>query len=440
MKISHIRISNILGIDDLEFSPGGALTEISGPNGTGKTSILEAIKAVTGGGQDATLLRKGADKGEVVLVLDDGTELHQRVTATGSKRDVVQGGEKLTKPADFIKALTDNLSVNPVDFLTAPKRDRVNALLEAMPIQIDVAKLTEISGVPVNPGSSVHGLQIIDLVRQQVYEDRTGTNRAVKEKDATINQLRLAMPEVPGGVEGNEGELLETLEQARAARDAETKRIDDKLTGLRQESQARVDVIRESAQKRIDEIKAEAQSAIDTEKAALTDTEAKAGRVRQKALDTFVELSGPIDSTLSAIRTNRNAFAKREQTLLTIAKMEEDLAGLVADAARQTEAIDAIDGYKSDLLAALPIPGLEVKDGEVFRDGIAFDRLNTAQQVSIAIDIAKLRAGELGIVCIDRFECMAPDAFEEFKQRAETSGLQLFVTRVTGEEFSVRTQ
>ncbi|CAH1654942.1 Exonuclease SbcC [Hyphomicrobiales bacterium] len=60
MKIHHIRISNILGVDQLEFE-AGQFNEISGQNGTGKTSVLEAIKSVTQTGHDATLLRKGAE-------------------------------------------------------------------------------------------------------------------------------------------------------------------------------------------------------------------------------------------------------------------------------------------------------------------------------------------------------------------------------------------
>lgn len=61
MKIAHVKISNILGIAELEFTPAG-FNEISGPNGTGKTSVLEAIKAALSTGHDATLLRKGAER------------------------------------------------------------------------------------------------------------------------------------------------------------------------------------------------------------------------------------------------------------------------------------------------------------------------------------------------------------------------------------------
>ena len=462
MKINYIRIENILGLTSMELAPGGTLTEISGDNGLGKTSILEAIKAATQGGHDATLLRHGAEKGQIVLVLDDGTELHKNITASKSTLDLIKDGKKIPRPADVIKGLTDLLSVNPVEFLTAPKKDRVKVLLEAMPILIDTDKLAAITNIPVSAQEGLNGLALIDIIRQEVFEDRTGTNRAVKEKEGSIHQLTLAMPDLPGGVEGDEDELQRQLDTARETRDAETARIDSKLKGIRtdsaakvlaiktagrdavalatQETQSQIDAINVAMNARIATIRAADQTSVETELASCNDTEGKAGRVRQRALDMFVATAEPINATLGAIRANRNTFAKREQTKVMIQQMDTELVGLIADAARQTEALDEIDQYKSDLLNNLPIPGLEVKDGEVFRNGVAFDRLNTAQQVDIAIEIAKLRAGTLSIACIDRFECLSPDTFTEFKKRAEQSDLQLFITRVEPGQLTIRTQ
>ena len=439
MKISHIRISNILGIDHLEFSPEG-FTQITGPNGQGKTSVLEAIKAATGQGHDATLLRKGAEKGEVVLVLDDGTEIQQRVTATRTTRDVVRDGKKVPKPGDAIRALTDALAVNPVEFLTARPKDRVQVLLESMPIELDTQKLSTISGVPVSAHPSTHALAVIEYVRQQVYDDRTGTNRAVKEKDATINQLRLAMPAAPGGVEGDEDSLRAQLEQARVTRDTEQARIDTKLASIRADSAARTQAMKDEYRAKIDAMNAELSAAIEAERTTLADTEAKASRVRSKAGQTYQDAATPLEAAIAAIVANRDAAARRRATLDTIKTMETELADLKQDAERQTTALDGIDQYKHELLNSLPIPGLEVRDGEIYRDGIPFDRLNTAQRVGIAFEIAKIRAGELRAVCLDGMELLDTASLEELRKQAEAGDVQVFLTRVTGKEFAVETK
>ena len=439
MKIQHLRISNILGIAELELSPQG-FTQISGPNGTGKTSVLEAIKAVLSSGHDATLLRKGSDKGEVVLVLDDGTELSKTVTPATSTTAVRRDGKKIARPAEAIKALTDVLSVNPVDFLLAPKKERVRVLLESMPLEADTAHLAEIAGIEVKAAPGLHALHVINQVHQQVYDERTGTNRAVREKQATINQLEAAVPPAPAGVDGDEQDLELKLAEADGVRTGTLGRIAAKLDGLQRKAQEDIDAIRAETQRRIDEIRAEGQARADAVKADLAEQERKAAGAREKALAAHSQTVQPIQAQLASIRNDREAAGRRKQTLETIANLRTELATLQTDAQKQTEALAAIEQYKSDLLAALPIPGLEVRDGEILRNGIHFDRLNTAQQVEIAVEVAKLRAADLGVVCVDGLELLDSNTLAAFRESALASGLQLFITRVSDSEFSIQTQ
>lgn len=438
MKIAHVRISNILGIAELEFTPEG-FNEITGPNGTGKTSVLEAIQAVLKTGHDATLLRKGADKGEAVLVLDDGTELSKTVTADKSTSKVKVDGKATSRPAEALKALTDLYSANPIEFLRARKQDRVKVLLETMPLEADTEKLAEITGIPVTAQPGTHALAVIDAVYKEVYDDRTGTNRAVKEKDNTINQLKLAMPEAPGGVDGSEDELLAQVRAADEAKTTELERISNKLNGVKADNQAKLEAIRAETQRKIDEAKAEGQAAADAITAEERRIEGLAGTQREKTIQKHADAIAPLNTALNSIKENRGAHAKREQAMQTIQQMETELVDLQGDAARQTKALADLEQYKNDLLASLPIPGVEVKDGEIYRDGVVFDRLNTAQQVWVAIEIAKLRAGNLGVSCVDGIELLDPAAFEEFKKQSLASNLQLFVSRVSSEEFAVKT-
>lgn len=428
MKISHIKISNILGIDELEFSPSG-YTEISGTNASGKTSILEAIKSVLKGGHDATLLRKGAEQGEIVLVLDDNTEIKRRVSESDSVTEVRRDGKKISRPAETLKALADLMSVNPVDFLLAPKKDRVRVLLESMPIEVDADRLADISGVDVDHTPGVHALHVIDQVYKEVYDARTGTNRAVREKKATISQLEQAVPQVPEGAEGDEQELEEKIQEIEQAKSAEMDRIAKKLDAIRQETADK-----------IAEIQRKAQEAIDEQKAHLAEMERRAAAQREKSLQKFAEQREPVAAQLNTLRSNRDLAARRAQTLETIGIMKTELDALTEEAKSQTQALADIEAYKAELISSLPIPGLEVRDGEIYRDGVAFDRLNTAQQVSIAVEIAKLRAGKLGVVCVDGLELLDAKNYEAFKTRAIESGLQLFVTRVNDGEFSIETE
>ena len=79
----------------------------------------------------------------------------------------------------------------------------------------------------------------------------------------------------------------------------------------------------------------------------------------------------------------------------------------------------------------LPIPGAEVRDGEIYVNDVPFDRINRAQQVQFALNLARLRAGELGLVLVDGLECLDAETYPAFEAAAATTGLQFLVNRVT---------
>lgn len=439
MKIAHVKITNVLGITELEFTPQG-FNEITGRNGQGKTSVLEAIKAGLNTGHDATLLRRGEKEGEVVLVLDDqDMQIRKRIKADASPTEVKQGGKKVARPAEALRSFADMLSINPVDFLRAPKKDRVRVLLETMPIEVDISHLTEISGIDIDTRSMMQGLQLIDAVHTTVYDNRTGTNRAVKEKQSTISQLQAAIPPVPAGAEGDEDELTDRVTDIQRTCDAEMRRITTKLDELRASRDTKLQELRDELQERIDAIREEMTAKAEQVNAEFAESERKAGVQREKTTARATADRSPIDQQIAVIRNNREAAGRRTQTIDTITALETELEGLVEEAQAQTQALAAIEKYKSDLLDSLPIPGLEVKNGEVFRDGVPFDRLNTAQQVDIAVEIAKLRANGLGVICVDGIELLDSGAFDAFKARSIESGLQLFVSRVSDDDFSINT-
>lgn len=432
IKVSKIKISNILGIEDLELEPG-RFTAIVGRNGSGKTSTLEAIKAALRGGHDATLLRNGAESGEVVLVLDDGTEIGKRITAKGSSA-VFSGpdGKRSSKPAESIKQLIDALSVNPIEFLSVPRKQQISALLEAMPMTADLARLRELSGMTLADDlADMHALDVIEAVRKQVFDERTGTNRAVKEKEATINQLLGTIPEALAGLVGGEDEIQARIAEAEGVRDAELGRIATKLSGMEAEWETNLAYIEQKMQALRDE-----QAALLEKRATVRQA---AEKQRAKAGSDFAEARRPLDEQLAVIRSNRDAEAKARATRETAEAMQEEADQLREDAAKQTAALEKLEAYKAELLAGLPIPGLEVRDGEIWFRGVLFDRLNSAEQVKVAVEVAKLRAGQLGLVCVDGIERLDGPAFEDFKAAAIESGLQLVVTRVGDGPFAVET-
>jgi DNA repair exonuclease SbcCD ATPase subunit len=438
LHVSHVRISNILGIEELEFAPGG-FTEIVGANGSGKTSTIEALRSALRGGHDCTLLRKGAEKGEVVLVLDDGSQITKTITPDGTKVNVLRDERKLSRPAEAIKALHDVLSVNPVEFLRAPEKARVDALLQVMPITVNEERLEQIAGDLVQPGT---GLDQIEATKVAVFDERTAINRTSRDKDGAIKQLRATLPDhVPESPE-TDATLVEQLNAIDATRDRELEAIGGAFDVVCLSSHAEIDVLRG----RIDEIEAEARrqveavkGEIEAERAALAEVRAKSDAERSAVRERHAAARAEIQSRLDGIKAAHEQQARYALTTENISRMADELDGLQAQSHGLTEALDALDAYKAELLASLPIPGLEVVEGRLQRYGIPFDRLNTAQQVEIAVEIAKLRAGELGLICVDGLELLDEEHYEAFRQAAAASGLQLIVSRVGSGALEVRT-
>lgn len=67
--LSALSVRNIVLIDQLDLSLGSGLTVLTGETGAGKSILLDALTLALGGRGDASLVRKGAESGQVVAVL-----------------------------------------------------------------------------------------------------------------------------------------------------------------------------------------------------------------------------------------------------------------------------------------------------------------------------------------------------------------------------------
>ena len=66
MRLTHLEVTDHRNISHAELHPDPHLTVLCGPNGQGKTNLLEAIWLLTGGksfrgSKDAELIRRGCD-------------------------------------------------------------------------------------------------------------------------------------------------------------------------------------------------------------------------------------------------------------------------------------------------------------------------------------------------------------------------------------------
>ena len=70
--LSALSVRNIVLIDQLDLGLDGGLTVLTGETGAGKSILLDALTLALGGRGDASLVRTGAESGQVVAVLQLG--------------------------------------------------------------------------------------------------------------------------------------------------------------------------------------------------------------------------------------------------------------------------------------------------------------------------------------------------------------------------------
>lgn len=187
MKLTKLKIKNILGIDDIEFD-AGKFTTITGANASGKSSIFKAIQNVFQGGHEANLVRKGEEKGEIVLVFDDGVTARKVVTE--EKSVLAVSGHKNGKT--YLDSISDITAINPISFLAGSESERLKILLESMTIELPESRLLEL----LNGERMPYGepLEVLEKIRKNLYDKRTGENRMVAGTKANIIGLEATLP------------------------------------------------------------------------------------------------------------------------------------------------------------------------------------------------------------------------------------------------------
>jgi energy-coupling factor transporter ATP-binding protein EcfA2 len=479
-RVKHIRVRNVLGIADLEVEPGN-VTLIEGGNGRGKTSFVEALLTLVGSGYDATLVREGADQAEVVIVLDDETKISKRIRKNGGGDTKVSHPDfgNVGAPQSFLSGITDALSYNPVAFLTA--KDRTRALLEALPMSIQKADIdAAVAGTSLqlfeHGIGTKHALEVIDGVRKQVYDERTAVNRTVRDKQKTAEGLRAAVPDdftdageierqlkdargaqrdaeaelqrKLGAVDAEiERELASGLERLRSAQGAvrqaakdEAQPVIDAVNEKRAQVEAlRLEIVSLMENVTVIEHKAElAIAELPTEQEISTGVRADA----QPRKEAVVVAERPRVNELAQAVTRFEEQLRTAGSHATARKIMEDAQAEADQAKEQSDALSAalerLDGLKDRLSAQIPIDGVTVQDGEVYVDGHPFARVNRARQVRVAVELARIRAGKLPLVCVDGLECLEREAFDAFVTELQQADLQAFVTRVTEGPLQVR--
>jgi energy-coupling factor transporter ATP-binding protein EcfA2 len=455
MKIAEVSLSNILALREFEFKPG-MLTLITGANRAGKSTVVKSILALLQGAADVRMVQNGQAAGQVQVIFDDKTQASLKMAE--DRRLVVRGpeGKPLPgKPQAFLKGLIDRL-INPLDLLREDLKpeDRIRWVLEALPATTTAAQLRETCGFgdqrDYEVGVGEHALVAIDRIYNRLYAERTAINLEREEK-------RKAQAEMSRSIEPGQEEMPDySAEVERLAGDAA--RISANLTSAQQRAAAALQAEEEAAEtefdaarasivaeanRKIEEIKAQAKLDMANKRTA---ADKRIADARQKTNDTVAKFTARqndalrlVTADLAIARTKLSESERVKNLLELIDKARRSADALDAGSEARSKALAGLNRLKVDLLIGMPLEGIEVAGGELHKRGVPFPLLNTEQQIDLAVDLAGLRAGKLGLLLVDGLERLDPDRQEIFWRKASATGLQFIATCVTRGALQVRT-
>jgi energy-coupling factor transporter ATP-binding protein EcfA2 len=417
LQIIEMRIENIKRIRLAHLKPKGNVVVVAGKNGSGKTSLLDAISwGLTGTSTVPTFpIRKGQRVGKVQIDLGDFivtrhfTHVDPERSAKGNTymtKLVVEGKrrEQFPNPQTLLNALMGKISFDPLAFTRMDDKEQLKTLRGLVTFDVDV-----------------------DAVQAEIkaaYDERREAGRVfdqVKGRLAAMTPPEEGLPAKPIDVET----ITKKLEGASnhnsvvaATKAAQARLREESVALLERNKEHEAEIRRLEA--RIAQLEQEMESNIATAEAKLTDSN-------------MMEIPDEIDTAqLAAELTAANAT----NTKIAAASNYRLTEDVVSEANAEWERLDAIvKGRTQDLEDALaraqmPIEGLGIGDDEVLYNGLPFGQASNAEQIQVSMALAMASNPKLRVLRIADGSLLDDDSFALIAAAAEKHGFQVWIERV----------
>ncbi|MDP2360617.1 MAG: AAA family ATPase [bacterium] len=406
MRLKAVRIA---------FDPAAHAVDLSGENGQGKTSVIQAIWTALGGAKvtPGEPVHEGAEKATIVLDLapaDDARSNSPRrirvtrtVTAEGGWGLKIWTPDKgsFPSPQAILDAFYHTLCFDPSEFV------RMKAEHQSK-VMIDLAGVKE----PIDA---------LKTRRQGVYDQRTDVNRDLKAAQLRLDALDMPASSVPEEVSLTE--LTRQMDAARLVEDAgaATRQALHDLYQEHAEAKAevaRLEIALTAARERVTSLVAQGK-----EKKLLVDALQPSGLEALRAKLTTAEA----DNELA-----REARKYRET--------EAEVTRLQGESETLTTSIDAVNDEISQVLlsAKLPIDGLAItEDGTILYRGKPFAQASDAERLEVSLAMGAAMHPKLKFLALREASMMTERTRERVKAWATEQDLMVLFELATSQEIGI---
>jgi DNA repair exonuclease SbcCD ATPase subunit len=466
MKISRIKIRNLLGITEQDLT--GQSIELVGPKGSGKTSVLDAIRyALTNRSERDYIIHQGAEEGEILIETDTGLSIDRKTRTNKTDSVKVKDGNMLqTRPAEFLNGIFTPLQLNPIEFTQMPRAEKNRVILNLIEFDWDLNWIREKFGeIPPIQSYDKHILEVLADIQAEngaYYQSRQDLNSKILYQTKSVKDIADTIPEGYKFEHWNDyetGPKYAELERRRRNNSLIEKAglfvsgYNNKLRGIEADREiaksaatSAIQTERSGLQSTIERLRAEIKAAEDKlttldaklkDKVAVIDAEyatAKAkldadNQISQEWADKKVE---PVDDLLAEIN-EAESMKKHLNEYQRMARMQEEIEKMKAQSEEFTKKIKIARELPGEILqsATIPIEGLTVENGIPLINGLPISNLSDGELLSLCVDITIQKPGSLQIILVDGAERLDTKSRDELYTKCRDKGLQLIATRTT---------
>ncbi|MCI2026175.1 MAG: hypothetical protein LKJ74_05240 [Clostridiales bacterium] len=469
MKTSLIKIRSAFGVHETELSDKSV--ELTGRKGTGKSSVLDAIRyALTNRSDRDYIVKQGADEAEIIIETDTGLKIDRKQKAALDTSDLKlkENGLNVPRPQTFLNDIITPLQLDPVEFIQKPIAEQNRIILNLIDYQWDMQWIQDKFGeIPKGVDYKQNILSVLDQIQSEkgvYYQTRQEINSEKLFKKKASEDIALSIPE---HFNAEKWELYDTgakyqelnkiqqenskIQRAKMFRDS----YENKLRGITADRDIAISNIkeqisgeREGLEKTIERLKAEIRSAEDKlvgldsklqDKIAVAEAEFKEAKTKLDAdtgiANKYADMEPtPTDALQSEIST-AEAMKKHLNEYYRMKKMQEEVDNLQAKSDALTEKIELARKLPGEVLseAKIPVEGLTVKNGIPLVHNLPLSNLSDGEKLDLCVDVAISNPKGLQIILIDGAERLDDESRAALYAKCKAKGLQFIATRTTND-------
>lgn len=423
--IRELLVENYKKVRVVEIRPDGHVVTITGRNGQGKTSVLDAIWFALKGtkalpDKKTSVVRKGSERARVKLGTDDFVitrTMGIEGTAPTLSLEMAKGKTRDKTPQDFLDDLFGRLTFDPLEFSQMDPKEQVEELKKAANVSID--------------------FEAIDEENQKDFNERRLINREADSLKARLDAMTV-LEGLPAE-KLDEAAILAKLEAAGEANKraqeayqhkqdlgAEASRIGIRLQDNQRFQDQQEEAIAE-LEKKLELAKQALQVAIDEHKAIAKEHKAAEKAFQNAPAGEPVDVGALTQELQSAQRTNRAIDARAEYN-----NVRNQLEAKKRQAQTLTRQMDVREEKKREALtsAKMPVEGLTFDHTGVQFKGVPLENMGEGEQLRIAAEIGMAANPKLRVLCIRRGEALDDQGLKLLAELAEQRDFQLWITKV----------